>query len=75
MYIGDYVAALGLGIAVQYFEIAPMRDLSVREGLVAAATADLASLTAFEIGRFGWMALTQRLLFPNPYLTPDHTAY
>ena len=48
-YIGDYLAALSLGIIFQYFAIAPMRGLSPRKGLIAAAKADIASLTAFEI--------------------------
>lgn len=51
-YIGDYGLALALGIAFQYFAIAPMRGLGVRGGLKAAARADFISLTAFEIGLF-----------------------
>lgn len=41
-----------------YFSIVPMRGLGVRDGIVAALKADALSLTAFEIGLFGWMALT-----------------
>lgn len=50
--IGDYLAALALGIVFQYFAIAPIRDLNLREGLIQAAKADVLSLTAFEIGLF-----------------------
>ncbi|MHB8329874.1 MAG: DUF4396 domain-containing protein [Acidimicrobiales bacterium] len=74
-YIGDYVAALSLGILFQYFAIAPMRGLGVRDGLVAAAKADVLSLTAFEVGLFGWMALTQLVFFPGPHLLTDKAAY
>lgn len=74
-YLGDYLAAIALGIVFQYFAIAPMRGLSFRKGLVAAAKADVASLTAFQIGLFGWMALTFFVFFPSPHLTPGDPVY
>ena len=52
-YAGDYLAAVRLGIIFQYFAIAPMRGLGLRDGLAEAAKADVASLSAFEIGLFG----------------------
>lgn len=73
--IGDYTLALLLGVAFQYFAIAPMRDLSVREGLRQAVKADFLSLTAFEVGLFGWMALMAFVLFPDPHLHPDSAVY
>jgi hypothetical protein len=73
---GDYIAAVALGIVFQYFAIAPMRDLSVRAGLVEAAKADIASLSAFEVGLFGWMAVMAFVLFPAPHhLHPDSPVY
>lgn len=74
-FIGDYIAAVALGIVFQYFAIAPMRGLSFREGIVAAAKADIVSLSAFEIGLFGWMALMAFVLFPGPHLHPDNPVY
>jgi hypothetical protein len=74
-YIGDYPATITLGIVFQYFAIAPMRGLSVRKGLIEAAKADVASLTAFEIGLFGWMALMFFVFFPAPHLHPDSPGY
>lgn len=74
-YIADFTLALSLGIAFQYFAIAPMRGLGFRDGLVAAFKADVLSLTAFEIGLFGWMAVMQLVLFSHLHLTPDHAAY
>nr|WP_244223571.1 hypothetical protein [Amycolatopsis circi] len=59
-FIGDYV----LGVASQYFAIAPMRGLGLRKGLLEALEAD--SLTAFEIGLFGWRALMAFVFFPAP---------
>ncbi len=74
-YIGDYALALALGIAFQYFAIAPMRGLGFRKGIVQAAKADVLSLTAFEVGLFGWMALTALVFFPGPHLHPDSPVY
>ena len=68
------VAALLFGIAFQYLAIAPMRGLGVRAGLIAAAKADVLSLTAFQVGMFGWMILTSLVLFIPP-LHPDSPVY
>jgi hypothetical protein len=75
-YVGDYVLALAFGIVFQYFAIAPMRGLGLKDGLIAAAKADVISLTAFEIGLFGWMAIMAFVLFPAPHhLMPSSVAY
>ena len=75
-YAGDYLLALALGIVFQYFAIAPMRGLGLRDGLVAAAKADVISLTAFEVGLFGWMAVMTFVLFPAPHtLMPSSAAF
>ena len=74
-YLGDYVLALILGIIFQYFAIAPMRGLGVRDGLIAATKADFISLTAFEIGLFAWMAVMTFVLFPAPHLMPSSAAF
>jgi hypothetical protein len=75
-YIGDYLAAVALGIVFQFFAIAPMRGLPLGRGLAEAAKADVASLTAFEVGLFGWMAVMHFVLFPAPHhLRPDSPVY
>lgn len=74
-YIADYVLAFILGIAFQYFTIAPLRGLGVREGLIAALKADTLTLTAFELGLFGWMAIVQFVFFPIGRLHPDTPVY
>jgi Domain of unknown function (DUF4396) len=75
-YIGDYTLAVTLGIVFQYFAIAPMRGLGVRDGLKAAAKADVISLTFFEIGLFAWMALMTFVFFPAPHhLMPNSIAF
>jgi hypothetical protein len=75
-YVGDYALALVFGIIFQYFAIAPMRGLGLRDGLIAATKADFISLTAFEIGLFGWMAVMTFVLFPAPFhLMPNSAAF
>jgi hypothetical protein len=75
-YTGDYVLALAFGIVFQYFAIAPMRGLGLADGLKAAAKADFISLTFFEIGLFGWMAVMMFVLFPAPHeLMPGSAAF
>jgi hypothetical protein len=75
-YVGDYLLALAFGIVFQYFAIAPMQGLGLREGLKAAARADFLSLTCFEIGLFGWMALMTFVFFPAPHhLMPTSAAF
>ena len=59
----DFVLAFLLGIAFQYFTIKPMRDLSVKEGLIQAVKADTLSLTAWQVGMYGWMAITTFVIF------------
>lgn len=59
----DYVFAYLLGIAFQYYSIKPMRGLSPRAGLVAAVKADTLSLSAWQVGMYGWMAVVTFLIF------------
>ncbi len=59
----DYILAFCFGIAFQYFTIKPMRGMSVGDGLVAALKADTLSLTAWQVGMYGWMAIVVFLIF------------
>lgn len=59
----DFAFAFVLGIVFQYFTIAPMRGLGLRDGLIAALKADSASLTAWQIGMYGMMALALFVFF------------
>ncbi|HEX3831569.1 MAG TPA: DUF4396 domain-containing protein [Solirubrobacteraceae bacterium] len=74
-YIADFSLAFALGIVFQYFSIASMRGLGLRDGIIAAVKADALSLISFEVGLFGWMAVIQLVLFTHPHLHPDHAAY
>lgn len=75
-YLGDYALALAFGIVFQYFAIAPMLGLGVRDGLKAAAKADFVSLTFFEVGLFSWMAMMAFVFFPEPHpVMPNSVAF
>jgi hypothetical protein len=63
VWVVDFLCAFGLGIVFQYFAIAPMRDLSFGQGIIAALKADTLSLTAWQIGMYGVMALAQYAYF------------
>ena len=59
----DYIFAFAIGIAFQYFTIVPMRHLEMAEGVWAAVKADALSLTAWQIGMYGFMAFANFYLF------------
>lgn len=58
----DYLFAIAFGVAFQYFTIVPMRHLSPGKGLWTAFKADVLSLTAWQVGMYGWMAVVTFLL-------------
>ena len=64
-FLVDFPLAYGLGIIFQYFTIAPMKGLGLKDGVIAALKADTISIVAFEIGLFGWIALDAFMLFPG----------
>jgi len=74
-YVVNYALAYAFGIAFQYYSIKPMKGLSLRQGIVQAVKADTLSLTAFQVGLYGWMAFMQLVLFPVEGLHPDQAAY
>ena len=59
----DYVFAFIFGIIFQYYAIKPMKHLSSKEALKAALKADTLSLTSWQIGMYGWMAISFFLIF------------
>ncbi len=62
-WVVDFGFAFLFGIVFQYFSIVPMRGLGVREGLWSALKADTASLAAWQLGMYGWMAVALFALF------------
>ncbi|SAL05778.1 hypothetical protein AWB81_07302 [Caballeronia arationis] len=57
-----FVLAYAFGILFQYWSVAPMRGLRLRDGLVTAAKIDTLSLVAYEVGMFAWMALRTAII-------------
>lgn len=59
VWILDYLLAFLLGLVFQYFTIKPMRDLSAGQGIVEAFKADALSITSWQVGMYGLMAIGQ----------------
>ncbi|ANJ68475.1 hypothetical protein A9404_12070 [Halothiobacillus diazotrophicus] len=62
-WVVDFILAFLIGIAFQYFTIVPMKHLTPMQGLIAAVKADTLSLTAWQVGMYGWMAVATFLIF------------
>ena len=67
-----FALAYLFGIVFQYFSVAPMRGLGLREGVIAAIKIDTLSLLAYEVGMFAWMGFGSWLY---PDLRPTSWAY
>lgn len=74
-YVLDFTLALMLGIAFQFAAIRAMSTDPRSIVLRRAAKADFWSLSAFEVGLFGWMALMYWVFFPDPHLQADTAAF
>tara|TARA_B100000678_G_C18184683_1_gene492628 strand:+ start:358 stop:1056 length:699 start_codon:yes stop_codon:yes gene_type:complete len=67
VWIPDYLVAFAIGIVFQYFTIVPMRGLSFGKGIWAAVKADTLSITSWQVGMYGLMAIGQFLWFKPAY--------
>ena len=63
IWILDYIFAYAIGIVFQYYTIAPMRRLKFSVGVWAAIKADTLSLTAWQVGMYGFMAVAYFWIF------------
>lgn len=63
VWVLDFILAFGFGIVFQYFTIQPMRQLPPGQALMAALKADALSLTAWQVGMYGAMAIAQFAIF------------
>jgi hypothetical protein len=59
----DFVVAFLFGIAFQYFPIRSMRRVTSGQALVAAFKADSLSLSAWQVGMYGWMGIVTFVIF------------
>ena len=66
----DYLFAFSTGVAFQYFAIVPMRNLRPLNGVWVAAKVDFLSLTFWQIGMYGFMAIAHFYIFQTVLGTP-----
>jgi hypothetical protein len=65
--IADFILAWTLGIVFQYLTAVPMRDeVGKLQGIWQAMKVDTLSILAFQVGLFGWMAISHFVLFQPP---------
>lgn len=63
VWVVDFLFAFAFGVVFQYYAIAPMRGLSFGPGIRAALKADALSLTAWQVGMYGFMGFAYFYLF------------
>lgn len=59
----DYLLALVIGVFFQYAAIRPMEHLSRRATIGKAFKIDFLSLTSWQIGMYGWMAVVMFVMY------------
>lgn len=70
-WVFDFILALVIGVYFQFYAIREMENISVANGLVRAFKADFFSLTSWQIGMYGWMAIVYFVLFKNLPIEKD----
>ena len=61
----DFVFAFIIGIIFQYYAIKPMKKISSMQAFKAALKADALSLTAWQVGMYGGMAIATFIVFKH----------
>ncbi len=74
-WIVDYVVALITGVIFQYGALAPMSDDSTASVWWQAFKSDVLSLTSWQVGMYGWMAISIFGLFGHAAMKPDHWGF
>lgn len=74
VFIIDYILAFGFGVLFQYLTIKPMRGLSPGQGLIQAVKADVLSLTAWQVGMYGFMIVAHFWIFAQIFDAKLHVA-
>lgn len=74
-WVVDYILALIIGVYFQYVAIREMQKISAGEALLRAVKADFLSLTAWQIGMYGWMAFAVFVLFKGEVLSKSSTDF
>lgn len=61
----DFVLALIIGVFFQFSAIREMEDISFGKAVSRAFKADFFSLTAWQVGMYGWMAIAYFVIFAD----------
>jgi hypothetical protein len=69
----DYILALGIGVTFQYAALSPMLQQHGLPVWWRALKVDFFSLTAWQVGMYGWMALVIFVWFGR--IRPDHIEF
>lgn len=64
-WIIDFILALIIGVYFQFYAIREMQKISVGKGLFMAFKADVLSLTSWQVGMYGWMAIVYFVIFDS----------
>jgi hypothetical protein len=70
-WIIDYVAALVIGVVFQYAALAPMSRESTGTVIWKSFKSDVLSLSSWQVGMYGWMAIGIFVLFGHVAMEPD----
>lgn len=68
----DFFMALIIGVIFQYAAQAPMSDAPRATVWWQSFKSDVLSLTSWQIGMYGWMAICIFILFGQSVMRPDH---
>ena len=71
----DYVMALLTGIAFQYGAHAPMSNAPRGQLLWQSLKSDVLSLSSWQIGMYGWMAICIFVLFDENTMSANHWSF
>jgi hypothetical protein len=67
----DFAFAFIMGILFQYYAIKPMKNISSAQAFKSALKADSLSLTFWQIGMYGWMAIAYFVIFGHKIPVSD----
>lgn len=70
-WVFDFILALIIGVYFQFYAIREMEKISISAGLARAFKADFFSLTSWQVGMYGWMAIVYFVIFKDTTLAKD----
>lgn len=68
-WIFDFILALIIGVFFQFYAIREMEKISFFKGISRAFRVDFFSLTSWQVGMYGWMAIVYFIIFKDSTLS------